>query len=628
MGAHRDRSMTQVRFSRRRFLGTGVVIGGGAILSGLLAACGGSSANTTTPTTASASTATSASVPTATTAATTAATQASSGSQTTPTASGATGSSSTGSTATTVAASGKRGGTYSDFASAGPPSLDPFASSSEGQSEFSSFSYSRLWMLKSGPGIAKGSLEVTPDAASKVEVSPDGKTYTVTLRNDVMFHPPLNRTMTADDVVFSWNRLNGKTPGSTANAKRLSNLAAIGTVTASGNLTAVFSLKTPYPFFLNRLADPKAMFLMPKEAGTSFNPAEKVVGSGPWIVESYSPNSVTKFSRHPKWHLGPELPYFDGVTQNVIPAYATQLSQFLAGSIDWLIVASSDLKRVQDSVKGVQIYEAPPFPLSVMDFSPHTPQWKDVRYRHAVSMALDRDAMLDAGYGLKQLESQGFKVTRYWHNFIPAAFTDYWLDPKGTEIDPTAASYFKYDPEKAKSLVDAAGGGFSIEFHYAAANSRYGDPYRVMSELTIEYLSKIGFTVKGIEEDYNSTFIPNSAHGKFNGLMWIPQTRTDPFAYYQTQYLNPNDAIYGQWNDTALTTKMQAIQALTDETQLKTQIKSIQNELATKMYLVPMQYGAASQYYAYQPWVQNALQYQSLAQGWPTEDLPSYWSNK
>ncbi|HEX7103175.1 MAG TPA: ABC transporter substrate-binding protein [Nitrolancea sp.] len=603
-----------VRMSRRGFLGASIA-GGSVLLGSLLSACGGGSDSTATSGASS--------------------TQASGGAQSTttstssasPVAGAATASASGGATAASGGGTVKKGGTFSNFAAASPPSLDPFPSGSQGQSEFSAFSYSRLYMLKSGPGVPKGSLAVVPDAAAKTEVSQDGLTYTTTLRDNVVFHPPLSRKMTADDVVFSWNRLNGKTPGSTA-SDRIQNLAAIKDVTSTDNLTVVFTLSTAYPFFLQRLADAKAMFLMPKETGSDFNPAEKVVGSGPWILTKHTPNSSSEFKRHPDWHLGPDLPYFDSITTNVIPEYATQLSQFLAGNIDWIIVQSSDLKRVQDSVKGVQIYESPPYPLSVLNFSANTPQWKDVRYRHAVSMALDRDAMLDAAYGLKDLENQGIKVTRFWHNYVPAAFSEYWLDPKGTEITPEAAGYFKHDPEKAKSLVKEAGGGFSTELHYAAANSRYGDPYRIMSELIIEYLRDIGFDVKGVEEDYNSTFIPNTGKGKFDGLMWIPQTRTDPFAYYQTQYLNPKHGIYGQWKDDDLTQKMLAIQSLTDDAELTKQIKDVQNLLAEKMYVIPMQFGAASAYYAYQPWVQNSTVYQSFAQGWPSEDLPYYWSNK
>jgi peptide/nickel transport system substrate-binding protein len=600
--------------SRRGFLGVSVA-GGSVLLGTLLSACGGGSSSTATSAASS--------------------TQASSGGQSTPASSGASGSpasggatasSSAGATAASGGATPKKGGTFQNFAAASPPSLDPLASNSQGQSEFSAFSYSRLYMLKSGPGVAKGSVAVVPDAAAKTEASPDGLTYTVTLRDNVMFHPPLSRNMTADDVVTTWNRMNGEA-GATA-SDRVGDLNAVKEMTASDDKTVVITLKDPYPFFLQRLADSKAMFLMPKETGTAFNPAEKVVGSGPWVLTKYMPNSSAEFKRHPDWHLGPDLPYFDGVTTNVIPEYATQLSQFLAGNIDWVIVQSSDLKRVQDSVKGVQIYEYPPFPASVLNFSPNDKQWKDVRYRHAVSMALDRDAMLDAAYGLKDLENQGFKVTRYWHNYVPATFAEYWLDPKGTDITPEAAGYFKHDPDKAKSLIQEAGGGFSTELHYAAANSRYGDPYRIMSELTIEYLRDVGFDIKGVEEDYNSTFIPATAKGKFSGLMWIPQTRTDPFAYFQTQYLNPKDGLYGQWTDADLTKQLIAIQSLQDEQELVKQIRDIQNVLAQKMYVVPMQYGAATTYYAYQPWVQNATDYQSIAQGWPTEDLMYYWSNK
>ncbi|HVX29995.1 MAG TPA: ABC transporter substrate-binding protein, partial [Nitrolancea sp.] len=315
MGAQDRKRAFGVRLSRRGFLGMGIA-GGSVLLSGLLSACGGGSSSTSTSETA--------------------ATQASGGSQSTggssgssasPASSGATASASGGATAASGGGTPKKGGTFVNFAAASPPSLDPFASGSQGQSEFSAFSYSRLYMLKSGPGVVKGSIAVEPDAAAKTEATPDGLTYTVTLRDNVMFHPPLSRKMTAEDVVFSWDRLNGKTPNSTA-SDRVEDLSAIKEVKATDDMTVVITLSDPYPFFLQRLADSKAMFLMPKETGTDFNPAEKVVGSGPWILTKHTPNSSSEFKRHPDWHLGPDLPYFDSVTTNVVPEYATQLSQF------------------------------------------------------------------------------------------------------------------------------------------------------------------------------------------------------------------------------------------------------------------------------------------------------------
>jgi ABC-type transport system substrate-binding protein len=545
----------------------------------------------------------------------------------TPVAPGAT--TSTGSASTPAAAAGqpKRGGTLTITAAGNPPDLDPYTSGSEAAALFASYTYSRLFMLKSGPGVPKGALDTLGDAAESSTVSADGLVYTIKLRNNVRWHPPLDRTMTSEDVVFSWQRFSGQTPGSTPST-RLVNLTMVKSVTASDPLTVVFTLSDPYPFFLARLADPKIFFVMPKETGTAFDPSQKVVGSGPWVLQDYQPNTVIKFSRHPGWHLGPELPYFDNIVVNIIPTYATQLSQFQAGNLDVVNVAGTDLNTIKNSVPGVQIYATAPYPLSVLNFSPLDKRWDDPRLRRAVSMSMDRSAMLDAAYGLQQVEQAGIQVAHTWHNYVPVSFSEYWLDPQGSDIKAEAAANFKYDPVAAKALVDAAGGPFDTEFHYAAQNSGYGEPYRIISELLVQYLSKIGINAKAFEEDYNSTFLLQSSQGKTNGLTWIPQTRNDPFGYYQTQYLNPTHPIYGRWVDQPLADEVKQIQALTDQTELTAKIRDLQNELGEKMYVVPMQYGAAPTFIAYQSYVQNALTYQTLAQGGPAENLPHFWTSK
>lgn len=524
---------------------------------------------------------------------------------------------------------GQRGGRISAFEAGNPASLDPYVSGSQGQAFWSSYSYSRLFMSESGPGIPRGSLEVVPDAAASFEVSDDGLTYTVTLRDDVMFHPPLDRAMTADDVVHTWNRMTGELPGSTA-SERFEDIDWVTSCEKVDDLTVALTLEEPYPFMLSKLGDPKVFFIMPQEVDTDFNPAEEVIGSGPWVLTNYTPDNRAEFDRHEKWHLGPDVPYADGVTVNIVPEYATQLSQFLGGNLDWVIVQGADIQRVLDEVEGVQIYERPAYPLSVMNFSPNEERWEDEGLRRAVSMALDRDAMLDAAYGIPEIEDAGIEVPRYWHNTVPAAFTEFWLDPKGDEIDPDAAANFAYDPDAAAALVEEAGGGFDTELHYAASNSRYGEPYRIMSELVVQFLGQIGINVTALEEDYNTTFLGENgtSSGNFNGLMWIPQTRTDPFAYIRTQYLSPAHGIYGRWQDQELTDMANAIAAILDPGELVQAIKDFQNVASAKMYVIPMVYGAAPTFVAYQPWVMNALDYQTFAQGGPTENLPHYWLNR
>lgn len=586
-------------------------------VAGLLAACGGDD-DDPTATTAAGEPTTAGGDPTAT-----------SGSDGGPTAT----SGGSGEPTATTSGSGETpqsGGMYQAVEAGNPASLDPYLSGSQAQSLWSSYTYSRMFMLLSGPDIATGSLETTPDLAASVEAADDGLAYTMPIRDNAYWHPPIDRLVTADDIVWSWSRFIGGLPGGIVSDRYSDRVSFITTCEKVDDLTVVFNLDTPYPFFLAIMADPKVFFVMPPEFESEYNPAEMVIGSGPWIMDSYTPDSNAVYSRNPKWHLGPEIPYFDQVTVNIIGEYATQLTQFMGGNIDVLAVQGSDIQRVLDEVEGVQIYQTPAYPLSVLNFSPNEERWEDERLRRAVSMGMDRDAMLDAAYGLQEIAAAGVDVPYFWHNNIPAAFSEYWLDPKGDEIDPDVAANFAYDPDSAAALVEEAGGPFETELHYAAANSRYGEPYRIISELFVQYMGQIGITVTAIEEDYNTQFLGENgtSSGYFDGMFWIPQTRTDPYAYIVTQFLSPNHLVYGRWQDAELTAAAEAIATIQDPDELVQAIKDFQNMAGKKMYIVPMQYGAAPTFLAYQPWVQNALVYQTFAQGGATENLPHWWTNR
>lgn len=603
---------------RRAALGSATL----AMSAGLLAACGGDDDDddaTAQPTSAGSAPTAAGSEPTA------------AGSEPT-TASGGTGTgdatATTGGGGSTDTGAVETGGVFSSYEAANPPSLDPYVSGSQGASFWASYSFSRLFMSLAGPDVPKGSLEVEGDVAEGFEVSEDATLYTITIRDDVMWHPPLDRAMTVDDITFSWGRFSGET--SEAPSPRHEDIEFVTAVEKVDESTVSFTLEAPYPFFLARLADPKVFFILPEGTDTDYNPAEEIRGSGPWILSEYSPDSKADYVRNPKWHKGPERPYFDGVTVNIVPEYATQLSQFLGGNLDWVVVQGGDLSRVLKDVEGVQIYERPPYPLSVLNFSPAESRWEDVRLRQAVSMALDRDAMLDAAYGLPEIEEAGFPVERQWHSFVPVAFSEYWVDPKADDAPAEMKKLFTYDPDAAAALVEEAGGGFSTELHYAAANSRYGEAYRIMSELIVQYLGQIGIQATALEEDYNTTFLGTNgtSSGNFNGLMWIPQTRTDPTGYFLTQYLNPNHGMYGRFKDPELAERMEAILAITDRDALRTAIREVQTLLSTKAYVLPMPYGSAPTYVAYQPWVKNAMEYQTFAQGGPTETLTHWWYDR
>jgi peptide/nickel transport system substrate-binding protein len=533
---------------------------------------------------------------------------------------------------------GHRGGTYVSYIPQDTPSLDFHADSGQSQTEWSAHTHSRLFMMASGPDVPSGSIDTQPDAAESIDIAEDGLTYTVALKDNVMFHPPLDRAMTSEDVVYTFNYLKGEElvygiedEAEVPDSNRFNRLDVVDSIEAPDDLTVEFTLAAPHPFFQSILADPKVFFIHPVEVRDEIDPTQEAIGSGPWVMEEYSPGTFTRFRRHDDWHLGPEIPYYDEVEVNVVPEYATQLNQFMSGDLDWIVVEPADLPRIQDAVPDAQIYEMPAHPLTVLNFSARDEHWQDLRMRHAVSMCMNRDEMLDAAYGLSQLEQElGEEIPRNWHTNIPVGFSEYWLDPK-TEMSEEAAQFMRYDPDRARELVEEAGySGIQVDFNYSSG--RYGEPYRIMSELMIGYLTDIGFDVTGYDLDYNAEFlgVDNVSGGNYNGLMWIQQTRVEPFAYFQTQYLSEGHGMYGQWfGDEDLAPLLDEMRATTDPDELIERVKNFQEVLIRdKMFVVPMQEGAVPSYRVYQPWVENALDYQSFAEGDAAENIPHYWDNR
>ncbi len=107
------------------------------------------------------------------------------------------------------------------------------------------------------------------------------------LRRGVRWHnkPPVNgRELTADDVVYSMERF--RTVKGNANAYML---ASVDKVEALDKYTVRFTLKEPFAWFLDVLANPMAACIVAKEAVEKFGDLKKseaVIGTGPWMLDS------------------------------------------------------------------------------------------------------------------------------------------------------------------------------------------------------------------------------------------------------------------------------------------------------------------------------------------------------
>jgi peptide/nickel transport system substrate-binding protein len=143
-----------------------------------------------------------------------------------------------------------------------------------------------------------GGNELRPDLATEIpEPTNDGLTYTFTLKDGVMFGPPVNREVTSQDVLFAFERIG--TPGLALYANYYQNIEGMPEFTAgdadtiSGietpdDKTISFTLSRPDGDFLFALAMPASAPIPEEVARCHTEPAEYgrfVISSGPYMIE-------------------------------------------------------------------------------------------------------------------------------------------------------------------------------------------------------------------------------------------------------------------------------------------------------------------------------------------------------
>ncbi|HET6369442.1 MAG TPA: ABC transporter substrate-binding protein, partial [Pseudomonadales bacterium] len=183
----------------------------------------------------------------------------------------------------------KRGGTI-NIRAWDPPHFDPHQTISYKTHIAYSFTHSRLLKHRAGPGVVPGTFPIEGDLAESWS-QPNETTYIFKLRRGVKWQPkpPVSgRELTAEDVVYSIERF--RTLKGNANAYML---ASVDKVEAPDRYTVKLTLKEPYVWLLDMLANSHAVPIVAKECVEKFGDLkrpESVVGTGPWMLDSYRPN--------------------------------------------------------------------------------------------------------------------------------------------------------------------------------------------------------------------------------------------------------------------------------------------------------------------------------------------------
>ena len=513
----------------------------------------------------------------------------------------------------------KRGGILKGDLTADPVTIDPYGNASFTAKGAAGYTYSRLYKVAARGDKNPYAVGVEPDVAQSAE-STDGQNWTVKLKKGIKFHnvAPVNgRELTTEDVMFSWKRLTDE-KGPNKDAAKDVKLEAVDSHTLK------FTLPKPTATFLDFISDSNLLWIQPKEAGGGFDPKTASIGSGPWVMAEYKPNVKFSYKKHPDYHDKPK-PFADGVDLAIIPEYANRLSQFQAGNTHYIGVNANDVLQLRKDQPKVQWRGLLPALLNFFFFekaetAPNAP-WRDDRFRKAVSMTQDRDALTEAGYNVKKLQEAGLDVSILWNNLVPAGYAAWWLDPRGKDMGP-AGEFFKFNRAEAKKLLDASGyKGESIPFIYT--NKIYGSTFDSLAEATANYLNEGGIKVQIQTQDYASVYITQTFRSNFKGIAFGLETPFPEVGQYFTRMFGDDPQNHSRIKDAKITEldNKQAVELNAEKR--REHIWEIQRINAQQMYYVPSQIGAGVGWSAYRPEIRGITQ--TRAYGGATENLTNFW---
>lgn len=251
-------------------------------------------------------------------------------------------------------------------------------------------------------GDAQG--QIHPGIATRVptvangDISQDQKTWTFHLRPNLVWSDgqPLN----ADDVYFTMQLWKDKSFAA-------SNTSIINHVdsaeVSADKLSITFHLKNAFAPFLTTWTDggyaplPKHHFesIPPDQIKKSSDNRSPSVVSGPFMMSESKPGDHYTVVRNPKYYRANEnLPHLDKIVFRAVGNQATILEDLKSGTADsaWFLDASkipaykklSNYQLIQSTSAG---YEA-------IHFNENNPLLKDVTIRKAISLAIDRQQLI------------------------------------------------------------------------------------------------------------------------------------------------------------------------------------------------------------------------------------------
>jgi peptide/nickel transport system substrate-binding protein len=223
-------------------------------------------------------------------------------------------------------------------------------------------------------------------------VSPDGLTYTVTLKNGVKWQD--GKPFTAADVAYTYNLIK-KNPSINLYGLKLADAKAVDDTHVTITLT-----QPDYPNEYRLLG---LTFIVPEHIWSSIaDPSkttnQKPVGTGAFSFGAFTPQSVTLVAN--KSYYDKSQPGIPGIRLVTSTGNAAALNSLNAGQIDWAGIALQDVKKsFVDKDPKYNKYTSIPADIKALLPNLTKAPFNDLAFRQALSLSIDRDAIIKQAFG-------------------------------------------------------------------------------------------------------------------------------------------------------------------------------------------------------------------------------------
>jgi peptide/nickel transport system substrate-binding protein len=400
----------------------------------------------------------------------------------------------------------------------------------------------------------------------------------ITLRDGVTFWD--GSPLTTDDVVYGLQRQQDPANGGFYSSV----FANVTGIEASGPNEVTITTTAQDMLLYGELSGPvgaviQKAYVESLEPGTFGTAGGGVMCTGPYELTDWSVGEGLTFSRY-DGYWDTSLPLqLKSITIKGVSDEAVLTSGLLTGEISGgypLILSTLDQLRESDAVN---VFEGPSYGISAFIVSSFEGPLGDQRVRQALSMAIDRQGLVDALYQGAAFPARALGNPGTW-GYSPDTFVEAWNDLPDVSTP---------NIEEAKRLIEEAGvAGQTVKIGMSSELA----PILVQSGEFQRALEELGLEVELVSKsaaEYISFFIDPAAWSSVDGFFTVNYPDfADPLALYATLIGPTGSQAYNGYADPAAQDLLAQARVEADPDQRAQLVAELQAIITDEVLWVPI----------------------------------------